>query len=156
MSEGATPTDESPGTATVDLKLFETDDLPILLGVIGLIPDLDIAAYATKLANSYLKFPIVDHDSLRPLFDVGLATFQGRRFTFSQAVDFIPKEFFPMESLDAFTRRILIALQRGRAIHDLEATQRAGPPFEPHEHLPSPIPFPPAPRAAAGKLEEAN
>ncbi|HEU5271380.1 MAG TPA: hypothetical protein VFU36_15750 [Jatrophihabitans sp.] len=123
-------------------KLFEPSDLPMLVEVIQLVPDLAVVAYSTKLAQQKLTFPVVDHAGLQPLFEPPRPTFDGRDFIFEDALKHVPAEFFPMESIRDFTVRIAIALQRGRAMHEAEQAAAAAKKThqEPHVRLPSPVP----------------
>ena len=123
--------------------LFGPDDVVLLARMIQLIPDLDIATCATKIAQHTVQFPVVDVKGLEPLFAAEDAhAFADVHLTFEHAVRFIPEAFFPMNTLDDFVRRLVISLQRGRALHDLENAARAVKPDTGHEHLPSPVPFP--------------
>lgn len=63
---------------------------------------------------------------LLPLFEQGKAArFKDRALTVEQAEQFLPKEFFPIESESDFLRKLLIAFQRGRIFHLQEETRAA-------------------------------
>ncbi len=121
--------------------------------MLELFPDLEVTAYALKLARKRLKFPLSSLDDLEPLFDHGRASFKGRSFSSDQAREYLPPEFFPIESPRDLGTKIAIALQRAYLLHSQELVEQ--PPGAAHgpdgdvTRLPSPAPprlsgFPPA------------
>ena len=102
-------------------RFFDSEDVGLLEAVLDLVPDLDIVAYAAKLARERVTYPIDDHSGLLPLFSgQDGVIFKDRQITFEQAVRFIPREFFPIESERDFLCRLLIVFQRGRIFHQQE------------------------------------
>lgn len=98
--------------------VFTPDDLELLEKGLSLQPDLYFTIYAARLARTTIKFPIADHAALKPLFEGGSLKLKDRFVTFDQVIQFVPKEFFPIETEDQFLSRILIAFgihQRSRA-----------------------------------------
>jgi hypothetical protein len=104
---------------------FDAGDVDLLAAAVALIPDLDITTYAAKLARQAIDYPIKDYEGLRPLFEDGKrASYKNREITFEQAEQFIPKEFFPIETESDLLRKLFMSFQRGSFAHALEAAHR--------------------------------
>ena len=103
------------------MQHFDANDLELLEKVLVLCPDLDIVAYAAKVAREKIKYPIHDHDGLLPLFGSKSRSrvfkFKEHRVTFEQAKHFLPEAFFPIESEEDFLRKVLMAFAIGRNSH---------------------------------------
>ena len=84
--------------------------------VLSSFPDLEMTFFSGLQARrAGLKYPIERHEDLKILFgDDGKAALshKGHSVTYAQVVEFLPKEFFPIEDEDNFLRRVLIAFQR--------------------------------------------
>lgn len=127
-------------------QYFDEKDLKLLESVLELVPDLDIVAYAAKLARDRVKYPVQDHAGFLPLFGKGKsAQFKDRQITFEDVERFLPKDFFPIASERDLLCKLLIAFQRGRVYHLQENIRSQQPrvisPNEKVTHLPSPSPF---------------
>lgn len=106
-------------------KYFDERDVELLETVLNLVPDLDIVAYAGKLARDKIKYPIRNHSGLRPLFgNRSVGSFKGRKITFEQAQRFVPDVFFPIKSERDLLCKLMIAFQRGRLFHLQEAARQ--------------------------------
>lgn len=80
---------------------FDEKDVDLLEDIVDFVPDLDVVAYAAKLARKRIKYPIEGHPGLLPLFGdakSGRARFKKRQLTYEQAERFLPSSFFPIES----------------------------------------------------------
>lgn len=124
-------------------KLFDANDVELIETVLDLVPDLDLVAYVAKIARKKLKYPIKDHEAFRPLFrSHAAAPFKNRAFAFDDLLEFIPQEFFPIETERDLMCRLLIALQRGHMAHLQEeligAAAQRGKGGQGVTHLPSP------------------
>lgn len=107
---------------------FDEKDVDLLEVIVDLVPDLDVVAYAAKLARKRIRYPIEGHSGLLPLFGdakSGRARFKNRQLTYEQAERFLPGSFFPIESERDFVRKLLIAFQRGRLSHAREESDQA-------------------------------
>src|SRR5690349_18695350 len=59
----------NPKVATGDVHYFDGGDIDLLVKTMELVPDLEMVAFIGKLARRVgLKYPIVNHDDLLPLF----------------------------------------------------------------------------------------
>ncbi len=136
------------------MKHFDANDVELLEKVLVLCPDLDIVAYAAKLAREKIKYPIQDHDGLLPLFGSKprsrVFKFKEHRVTFEQARQFLPEAFFPIESEDDFLRKVLMAFAIGRNSHFLD-TQHTGVLGNLTGFPPATVMFRPSPSATSFK-----
>jgi len=108
-----------------DPKHFDENDVDLLVSVISLIPDLDLVAYAGKLARKKIEYPVKDSDALQPLFGgKRMANYADRKITFAQAERFIPKEFFPIVSERDLLCKLILAFQHGNTVHVREAAAK--------------------------------
>jgi len=89
---------------------FTEEDLDLLVEALRLVPDLEFAVYATKMARSRLQFPITSHDQLRALFEGDALSYRGRRITLASVIRYLPKEIFPVESPADCLGKVLIGL----------------------------------------------
>jgi hypothetical protein len=98
---------------------FIPDDLDLLVKVIRLVPELEVLAYAVKMARSRLSFPIVDHEGLLPLFlaENQVVKTDQRQFTFKSTQKFFPRTFFPIVSEDDFLTKAYLAIWNGQLSH---------------------------------------
>jgi hypothetical protein len=101
---------------------FDAADLEMLVKVVQLHPEAELAAYIAKLARTKIRYPITSHDDLLPLLDkpdkhLGTLKYRERTLTFQDAEQFLPKAFFPIESEDDLLQKSLIALYIGRKSH---------------------------------------
>lgn len=109
------------------MALFTEQDVELLEDVLDLVPDLDAVAFAAKLARERIGYPIESHEGLSSLFEDGRQTvFKGRRITMDDAVRFLPRTFFPIDSERDLLCKLMIAFQRGRLVH-LEEQRRETP-----------------------------
>lgn len=125
-------------------KYFLPEDFDLLADAVALVPDLGAVAYAAKIVRNRVPYPIESPETLLALLDEAPIDLAGHEATRDQVKQFLPTEFFPLESEEQLLRRLFIAFQRASAYYQLEQ-QRAANKSEMHgkadTQLPSPQPY---------------
>ncbi|MDO8263475.1 MAG: hypothetical protein Q7T21_09625 [Gallionella sp.] len=106
-------------------QYFDKSDFDLLLSAISLMPELELVAYAGKLARSQLSYPVETASEFLALFgDAKALRYFDREITSTQASRFMPKEFFPISDEKDLLRKLLLAFQHGSITHAAEATTK--------------------------------
>lgn len=128
--------------------IFKPEDVSLLEKGLVLFEDLYIVLYAAKQAREKLKYPIKSVKNLDPLFDAREKfNFKGWNISKKQFLQFVPDEFFPIETEEDFLKRMLMVVQMGRRSHQFDFMQKPIS-IKKNEHkevylipTPEPIPF---------------
>lgn len=129
MGSTRRPREPQPGRVAAVLrregqeKLFEANDVDVLSHAVTLVPELELACYAAKLARARLAFPVRSLEALAPLFKNPSALpdrIRRRGITSRQLAKYFPKAFFPIEDVADFLGKALAAIQWGEAQHHHE------------------------------------
>jgi hypothetical protein len=102
-------------------KYFGEQDLDLLESALELIPDLTPTVLIAKFVREKIGYPVKSMEAFDPHFEKnGVILGDKTTFTHAQALKFLPKEFFPLETERDLLCRLLIAFQRGRLSHLLD------------------------------------
>jgi hypothetical protein len=99
--------------------MFSPEDVDILAHAVSIVPSLEFAGFAAKLAKEHLTFPINCVEDMKPLFSVkGLPeSIEKRGISLAHVKRFLPNEFFPIEDEHDFLSKVLGALAWGDEVH---------------------------------------
>ena len=121
---------------------FDDQDLELLQTALDLVPNLTAVAYATKLVNKELQYPIGKRDDLLSLFKKRKKLqLSDRVITVADVKQFLPENFFPIQSSLEFMRKIFIAFRIGDIYHyetQIRET-KAEENEQDHEIIPGPV-----------------
>lgn len=106
--------------------LFEERDIALLREALSLHPDLEAAAYLTKLSAPHLRFPVESPDVLIKSLRTGQCELRMRQqvWTSRDIKRFLPAALFPIENQADLLRKALIACSNGRRFHYHEEQAR--------------------------------
>ena len=94
---------------------FDAQDLDILRMAVGLVPDLEIAAWAVKCSRTKgLQFPLSLRETLHPLFDSasGHFEFKDHKITRADLSAHFPDAFLPIADEHDLIRKTVMVLAR--------------------------------------------
>lgn len=99
--------------------MFNPEDVDVLAHAVSIVPNLEYACFAAKLAREHLKFSIRSLEDMKPLFSVkGLPEDIAKRgISLAHVKRFLPDEFFPIEDERDFLSKVLGALAWGDEVH---------------------------------------
>jgi len=98
-------------------------NIDILIDALRLYPDLWAAAQLSILARERKALPARNLESLTRIGAGGKVVIEGMRLNRAQALEFFPKEFFPVLDDADFLRKAFMALIHGRMKHAQDAAR---------------------------------
>jgi hypothetical protein len=104
------------------------EDLPIVLDVLRAHPTLEVTAYAVKLIEPSVEYPIESVESLQSLFRQQEEITLGpeRTVNAEQVRRFLPEECFPINDREELISRVVMAFERERMSVFRELPQEEG------------------------------
>ena len=100
-------------------EMFSSKDIKILQHAVSIIPNLEYACFATKLAKRHLRFPVKSYTEMGKLFDIRTLpeNIKARKLRKAHLKKIFQKVFFPIEDERDFLGKVLAALTWGDTVH---------------------------------------
>ena len=97
--------------------MFDSEDIDLLQAVIALHPQLEQAAYLTKLSLPYLNFPVESCELLAESLKSCELEWREERFGTREIRRFMKNCFFPISDKSDYLRKVFLACSIGHRYH---------------------------------------
>jgi hypothetical protein len=114
-------------------QLFDDSDIQLLKRAVLMVPDLEAAAYLTKIIKDKVRFPINDRDEIEKFVEDsgGAVMCKGRKWNRKDVKRFLKPSLFPIGDEEQLLGSMFFAISAGTSYHyyerkAMEMLDRAG------------------------------